>query len=162
MPRGKPISDEKAADILRDAAINGKVTAAELHNISASTVYSLISKYPDFYDDLLNHYEKELRVNANLVGSKAQNEIVRRMEEILDTGKKAIENPDIFKTGTLIGIWETAMKVLEKYARMDALVDPKKALLKALEDRDPRVLKLIKEIIWEVPEEDLQEILNAE
>lgn len=152
MTSGKPKTETEIGEILFDAAREGIKASAVKHKCNPSSVYRYQKEYPDFWDRVERDLRPVIRLDAYEIGSLAQKELVKRL----------VEAPADIGTGQLIGIIRESYSIFERFARIDGMTDPREALLKALKDKDPEIIALVKEILWAIPEGELDQVLNGD
>ena len=158
MAKGKSKTETEIAEILFDAAREGVSASQAKHGCGLSTIYSYQHRYPDFWARVEAQLKPVVKMDAYEMGSLARRELMRRLAPVPTTENP---NPKVdIGTGQLIGIIREAYSIHERYARMDAMKDPREALLKALKDKDPEIIALVKEILWAISDEDLEQVLH--
>ena len=152
MATGTPKTETEIAAILFDAAREGVKAAAEKHGCGESSIYAYQHRYPDFWERVEQRLRPVIRMDAYELGSRAKTELMKRLDE----------KPDSINPGQLIGAIREAYSIFERFARMDAAVKPRDVVLKGLKEKDPEIIGYVKEILWAIPEGELDGILNGD
>jgi hypothetical protein len=93
---------------------------------------------------------------TRILNLRAQDEILRRMDD------KGIQDSTKFRTRTLIQLWKSTMKMLVEQNDAAVKVLTRDAIVAGLKAHDPEIIKLVKEVLWSIPEGDLEGILNGD
>lgn len=159
MPKGKPITEDEACEILQYAALTSIKEAGAEFGISPKTVYNLTYKYPDGWKSIRAALQPVVEIEVRDMWNLSRGLVVQQLEAEVERLKVEGAEPRI-KIGELSRIMQVCGIQFERHARMSTFAVAIDDILKAIREGDARVINQFSDIMKSLPEKAFEEILE--